>query len=157
MYEIALGGGVELSAPFLFHGCACMLTYVGGQYPYLGRMGCICLLFEVSTIPLNAQHLLSALTERSSAIYLCRMLFAFSFFVFRILIGVPASARWFMDTLSRLRSGDTHSPSITMYYLIVNVLLNLLNIFWMTKILGRCLSSGSRKNKHGQDSERKKK
>ena len=93
-------------------------------------MGSVCLLFEVSTIFLNAQNLLSALTDWHVVITATRGVFAVTFIIFRIFIGVTASFEWFIDTYARLVSGDTHSVFFTSYYLVVNILLNLLNLFW---------------------------
>ena len=144
LYEIFIGGAFSrrqmLQEGLIFHGFACFLCYLFGQAPYLPHMGSICLLFEISTIPLNAMHLVTVLApERERMLSYTRVAFAVTFIVVRIFIGVPTSMSWWIETYERLQTGMTHSTPVTAYYLVVNLLLNSLNVFWAYKIIKRAI------------------
>lgn len=129
--------GVDMFA----HALLCMLCYVFGQHPFLPRMGTVCLLFELSTPFLNARHLLSLLEMDSSPMHgLMTKLFGLVFSIVRIGYGVPMSFWWWRDEmLPLLRNTDglgrLHSLAQAVFFLVANLALNGLNLFWAYLIL----------------------
>lgn len=124
--------------PFLLHHVVCILVYLFGQYPFLPQMGCFCLLFEASTPAFCLRNVLKIFGRDKTALYSkTSNLFAVVFIIVRILIGVPVSISWWGDMLTLLGSGKTtlHSTAIVYFYLVANLFLNGLNIYWFLRIM----------------------
>ena len=96
-------------------------------YPFLPRMGCICLLFEASTPPLCMRTILKIFGRGKTRLFdQASLWFGVLFFIARILIGVPASALWWNDMLIY----------IFLSYVFYSILIQL----W-TKMFRGCIAS----------------
>lgn len=64
-----------------------------------------------------------------------QLMFALTFFVARIIVGLTSSFLWWGTMLSNLNEGRAHSPIIYIVYLTSNAILSGLNIFWFVQII----------------------
>ena len=125
---------------FLLHATVCFLVYVFAQRPFLPWMGCVCLLWEFSTPFLNAGYIVAAIwPDEQRTIQVLRALFAVTFIVVRLLVGIPLSILWFVAMGTRIANGSLHSIPVVVFYLCANLILNALNLFWGYKIVRRML------------------
>lgn len=133
---------------FMLHAVACGFVFMGGLRPFLLHMGCICLLFEASTVFLHLRRIAIDLQwSRTfpSIVSHLSLAFALVFFVVRILVGLSASALWWVGMLSRLSDGTAHSVLIYWIYLACNALLCGLNIYWFWGIIQQARKAGKAK------------
>lgn len=121
----------EFRFPLLFHGIACLLTFVSfldGKFMYYG---CFYLTFEASTPFLNMQWLLEKMNARPSLKLANGVLLLSSFFVFRIALGIGYSFLVWQDINERLPAmTDSSDRFFGYYYTIAMLSLSLLNVYW---------------------------
>lgn len=130
---------VEFELAFLLHAVACLLCYVFGQYPFLNYWGVYFLLFELSTplLHLRKLYLITGRTD-SPEFPLIERMFGATFFASRILMGIPVSGLVWRDLLALLNNADqVHSHLVVYYYLVANLALCSLNVFWFVSMLNR--------------------
>jgi len=121
---------------FTLHACLCFLVYLFGQYPFLNYHGSFFLLFEASTLFMNARKFLLIMGQTNHPLLpLMSQLFAITFFLVRIVGGITVSTSFFRAVLKLLQDGTAHSRLICYYYLSSNLALNGLNLFWFAQIL----------------------
>lgn len=126
----------KMNVGFTLHACLCFLVYLFGQFPFLNYYGCFFLLFEASTLFLNARKVLLLTGQTKHPLLpLISQLFAVSFFLVRILGGISVSSSFFRAVLQLLRDGTAHNRLICYFYLASNLALNGLNVFWFAQIL----------------------
>jgi hypothetical protein len=132
--------------PSLMHAIACMYVYGFCQYPFLPWMGCFCLLFELSTPALKLSRF-TELVDPSCTVLIarCRLAFAIIFPVVRIFLGVPVSILWQLDMVKLLGEDRCHSAPVVIGYMVLNVFLNALNLFWFLKIVKGAMKPGKKK------------
>ena len=132
--SVCLRYGIK-DAGFIVHAFICMLCYLFGQGPYLHWYGIRFLLFEISSIFLQIRSVLSCLEIKGLSIKYAELGFAFSFFVVRMLYGIPLSIAFWKDSIALLRSGKAHSLFVVWFYFVANIIVNILNTFWFSLIL----------------------
>ena len=129
---------------FLAHGILCFALYVMGQHPFLHSFGNLFLLFELSTPFLNLRRLLSYMDKQNTVIFdVNQKCFGLFFFLFRIVFGVPLSA-YFQYSAWHWIMSDTPKPSVHSYFVVcfnmlANVILNVLNIWWLYLLILKAL------------------
>jgi hypothetical protein len=134
---------------YLFHGIAVLAVYCAALYPFLHYMSCVCLLFEASTPFLHARKLMWTFgwsDSHPAVFHLTSMAFAGTFFVARIVVGLWATASWWMDMMEHLSSGEYHSLTVMIIFLVSSLLLNGLNVMWFSQIVGAALNPTKLKN-----------
>lgn len=120
----------------VFHGVGVILIYLFCQYPFLHWWASVCLMYELSTPFLKTWKILALVRPSSTKIIrICRLCFAILFSVVRVFMGIPISFKFWADMLQLLAEGREHSRAMVVFFLIINVSLNGLNILWFFKIL----------------------
>mmetsp|Transcript_25750 Transcript_25750/g.61173 ORF Transcript_25750/g.61173 Transcript_25750/m.61173 type:complete len:272 (+) Transcript_25750:61-876(+) len=122
-------------AAFLAHGVLCFFTYaLAASFRVYNFYGPVFLLFESTTLFINARWLLYELGLRDSTAYMVNGLLLFvAWFAVRIVFGYGASYYFFSDTLEAF--GNKALPNfIVGWYTFANIGLNLLNTMWFFKI-----------------------
>lgn len=126
----------KLNLGFTIHAMLCCLVYLFGQFPFLNYYGTFFLLFEASTPFLNLRNMLLLLGQtKHHLLPLSSNLFALVFFVVRILGGFTVSAGFWNAVLTLLRNEQAHSRLICYFFLLSNLALNGLNVFWFVQIV----------------------
>eukprot|EP00924_Labyrinthula_sp_SR-Ha-C_P009622 maker-scaffold_22-snap-gene-1.47-mRNA-1 protein AED:0.09 eAED:0.10 QI:0/0.75/0.8/1/0/0/5/98/237 len=123
----------------IIHAFVCALCYLFGQFPYLNYYGPRFLLFEISSIFMVLRKLLLLAGRRGFWVEVNQTLFGLSFFAVRILYGVKISFEFFQDTLDLIKNKKEHYKFPVYYYLIANIIINFLNVFWMILIIKKYL------------------
>ena len=97
---------------------------------------------EFSTPFLNLRNIMLQLKQTKTPLFtICTYMFALTFFVLRIFVGIPRSYIFWQDILdllfyNRMNNLNPKHPIIIVYYmLLANIILNGLNIFWAYKII----------------------
>jgi len=129
------------SIDFKIHAILCFVVYAFITFtPFMHRQGLIVLLFEVSTIFLHCSRIVERNGHKVCGQILLA-LFAVSFFVFRIIIGLFVSYEIFgifaFDWID-----VEHSEVPSWFYrtaLIVNGLFTILNIVWFERIIQKAI------------------
>ena len=119
--------------PQVAHGVACAICYLLGLWPapFLAWMGSVMLLNEASTVPLTVRRVMLECGWSKGALYdAVQLAFAGLFLGVRIGVALPVSVWWWPQMLQLLRSGEVHSYGVGVYFLVANLLLTGLNIFW---------------------------
>uniref|UniRef100_A0A7S4UZF6 TLC domain-containing protein n=1 Tax=Guillardia theta TaxID=55529 RepID=A0A7S4UZF6_GUITH len=121
---------------YLVHGVLCMFTYlIAVMYQVYQFYGPVFLLFESTTLFVNARWLLYELKMTSTSLYFYNGLALLLSWIFvRLVFGYTYSYFFWMDTL------DAHSKKnldffIILWYTTANIGLNFLNTIWFFKIL----------------------
>ncbi|KAI8904708.1 TLC domain-containing protein [Gorgonomyces haynaldii] len=135
----------ESGVGMVLHGIACFTVYLYSFTPYLQYFGSAFLLFEVSTIFLNV-HWFCDKTGRSGSRlqWINGILLLLAFFSIRICFGLFMSYRFF-GTLQTIIHYDSIPPFLFYLYGAANVFLNLLNLFWFTKMIRSVMSRFKKK------------
>lgn len=136
----------------LTHGVLSFGCFLFGQYPFIHGTSAWVMGFELSTPFLNAFRSMYEVGMHETHAWLyarAKKGFFFSFFLARIVVGIPASALWWRDMLALLATGTAegrplHSAAIVYFYLAANGALNLLNVVWFRKIVAQALASGKK-------------
>lgn len=114
------------------------LTLFHAQFPFLNYWGPYFLLFELSTPLLHVRKAMLLTGNKGHPWFpAIESAFAFSFFVARILVGVPMSALVWRDLL-QLLNGDVrniHSHFVVYFYLVANFALCSLNLVWFWNMI----------------------
>ena len=137
-------------AAYIVHGVTCGFVFLGGLHPFLGHMGCVCTLFEASTVFMHLRRFAIDLRWtklRPGIVVELSQAFALVFFVVRIAIGMPASAMWWVTMVGNMQSGVAHSVPVYMAYLASNVVMNGLNAYWFFLIIQQGLKARNAKGK----------
>jgi hypothetical protein len=141
---------------FLIHGVLCFTLYFCGLRPFAHYWGLGYLLFELSTIFMNAIHVEDRILKirKSSLLFKATGLcFALSFFGARIVFGNYMNFYFWQDIFSVLSSNPSLEKIILMgLYGVSNVALSALNLFWMYKIFEKVFSSGEKKKSKSKKS-----
>jgi len=141
---------VQWELPFVAHAAACCLVYFFCSWPqpFIQYSGCFFLLFELSTPFLHCRGImLLAKTTDNLVFTACHYMFPIVFFLVRIVAGVPVSYFWFLDMIELVWSGKANYPLIAVCYMLLNLLLNGLNLFWFSIIAQKALGMRSKKAK----------
>lgn len=126
----------KLNVGFTMHACLCFLVYLFGQFPFLNYHGCFFLLFEASTLFLNARKVLLLTGQTKHPLLpVMSQLFAVCFLLVRIIGGMSVSYAFWRAVLKLMQDGVAHSRLICAFYLASNLALNGLNVFWFAQIL----------------------
>jgi len=129
---------------YIAHGVACGFVFLGGLHPFLMHMGCICLLYEASTVFMHLRRFAIDMRwarARPGIVAQLSQAFGAVFFVVRILIGMPASAVWWVKMLAHLEEGTAHSVPVFVAYLACNTLLCGLNLYWFGLVVRQGLKA----------------
>lgn len=132
---------------YLAHGVAVLSVYAAALYPVFHHMACICLLFEASTPFLHVRKAMLSFgwaKTHPAAFKASSLAFAGVFFLSRIVVGLGASAVWWGNMLQRLQTGEHHSLSIMVLFLVANTLLNGLNVMWFAQMMQAAFNSSKR-------------
>ena len=138
--------------PQVAHGVACAICYLLGLWPapFLAWMGSVMLLNEASTVPLTVRRVMLECGWSKGALYdAVQLAFAGLFLGVRIGVALPVSVWWWPQMLQLLRSGEVHSYGVGVYFLVANLLLTGLNIFWaflICKKMAKAISGGKKKD-----------
>lgn len=136
---------------FTFHAIVCVTVYTLALLPFVQFYGCVFLLFEISTIFLNAAwyaRYVFKVPASSLVANAINIFFAFSFFVVRIVFGNYQSYRFYQDMWVL--------PSwMWLHYLFmfVNVSLQSLNHYWLYRII-LMITKGDDKKKEGSGADK---
>ena len=126
---LIFGGGSILP---LVHHFLCFVVYLITLRPFLHHTGNVFLLWHASTLVLDAHSVGKILGAPSSgANRTLRLLHPAVFFVVRIAIGLPLSARFMIDMARLLWMGNAHSNAQVWFMIAVNVFINILNLAWL--------------------------
>lgn len=128
---------------FLCHAlCSWSVVYFA-LYPFLNYQGRFFLgLFEISTVMLNTYKQLELCGLEGGTVHkIVGMLFALSFTVCRIILGIPCSISWALQMYELMASGKAHSNIVVAVYLVANGSLNVLNVVWFQAILAQAMPS----------------
>eukprot|EP00929_Paragymnodinium_shiwhaense_P027446 TRINITY_DN16109_c0_g1_i1.p1 TRINITY_DN16109_c0_g1~~TRINITY_DN16109_c0_g1_i1.p1 ORF type:complete len:284 (-),score=25.05 TRINITY_DN16109_c0_g1_i1:152-1003(-) len=129
----------EFSVPKFMHHFLCFSLYFVGQRPFQTRMGSMCMLYEASTPPLCVFNVLQIFKRDGTELYRsARKWFAALFFLVRIAFGIPVALLWWKDMLHLLSGQDgrtLHSNKALYGFMVANVLLNGLNVYWFCHIV----------------------
>lgn len=115
------------------------LAYLG-LHPYLHLRGLYFLgIAEVTNIPLTVYDVckkFDRLGWKSTGIYeLSQATFAISFIIFRLILWPYYCIPFWMGSVELLTSGRAHSPFVVVYFLLSNVFLTGLQVFWGQQIV----------------------
>lgn len=135
-------------AAFLMHGVAVLSVYLAGLYGFVPFMACVCVLYEASTPFLHARKVMITLGwAKTHPVVFGHLTTAFGlvFFLARIVVGLATSISWWTDMLTHLEDGTYHSFPVFIMYLVCNVLLSGLNIWWFSQMVGVMLASNNAK------------
>ena len=138
--------------PQVAHGVACAICYLLGLWPapFLAWMGSVMLLNEASTVPLTVRRVMLECGWSKGALYdAVQLAFAGLFLGVRIGVALPVSVWWWPQMLQLLRSGEVHSYGVGVYFLVANLLLTGLNIFWaflIVKKMAKAAGFGKKKD-----------
>jgi len=144
----------EFSLPNIAHHTSCLLLYFTAQYPFVPRMGSVCLLWEASTPPACVFNVLKTVDLEKTEQYIkARKVFSAAFILARILIGMPSSAFWWRDMIALLSGNGSRTPhSVPMVYgyMGANLLLNGLNFYWFVLIMKGIVAHAKRNKGNGK-------
>ncbi len=122
--------------PFLVHAVLCSAVYcLALTLPYVQYFGCVYLLFELSTVWLNAMWFVKfvyGLPEKSLVYRVCAAAFALTFFASRIVFGKYSNYVFYRELL--LRYHEQHAP-VTALFVFANVALTVLNHYWFYRVI----------------------
>lgn len=121
------------SFEFLAHGAISFQIFFWGTRPFLNYYASIFLLFEVSTIFLNLNWFLDKAKMTMSPIGIVNgLILLFTFGGVRVVFGLYQSYHFWVTMLSNT---DTVHVYFIIYYLVSNLILCSLNIFWYSKMI----------------------
>eukprot|EP00192_Tetraselmis_astigmatica_P011321 CAMPEP_0117689328 /NCGR_PEP_ID=MMETSP0804-20121206/24419_1 /TAXON_ID=1074897 /ORGANISM="Tetraselmis astigmatica, Strain CCMP880" /LENGTH=357 /DNA_ID=CAMNT_0005502069 /DNA_START=283 /DNA_END=1357 /DNA_ORIENTATION=- len=125
---------------YLFHAVSCMSIYTYGMISGLQHLyGAVFILFEASTPLVHIHWFLHKTGNTGTKLYVLNGLaMVVVFFLARNVFGAVMSIDYFRLTtveLARTSGGDTLPEAIIWGYRTVLVLMNLLNLFWVHKMI----------------------
>jgi hypothetical protein len=130
--------GVEWT--YVYHHSACALCYALVQHPFLAYYAVRLLLYELSTPFLNVRQGLVLLGRKSSPVLpIAEKLFGYSFLIIRLAMGLPLSYMALRDARALYQSGRQHSTAVMAYFVVANLGLNGLNLFWSYMLIRKRL------------------
>lgn len=137
LWDLIISFAVPHTLDFKIHAVFCTLIYSFATWtPYLHRPAVIVLLFEVSTIFLTSSRI-AAEHHKTKCALLSKLLFAATFFIFRILIG--SFVTYELWSIFVFQSVDVHHDDVPAWFantvLFVNALFHCLNIYWFSHIV----------------------
>jgi hypothetical protein len=105
---------------------------------------------EMTNIPLTLVDIFKYfpdLKEKFSTINeICRISFALSFIVLRLIVWPYVSYGFWVGSLNLLQSGEAHSPLVVFVFLAANIFLTGLQFFWGSKIFGFLFKKSDKKD-----------
>jgi delta11-fatty-acid desaturase len=115
----------------ILHHTICCLVYMFALSPFLHHVGNLYLIFQASTLVLDTYGCGKLLTSSSTKTNrTLKYLHPIVFWFVRIVVGVPMSVIFLRDMINLLVSGEAHDPKIVVFFMAVNVTINVLNIYW---------------------------
>ena len=99
--------------------------------PFLHHYGNLYLLFQASTLVLDTHAVGKLLTSSTTLTNrMLKYLHPIVFWLVRIVIGVPMSVVFLKDMFNLLKSGNAVNPNVVLFFCVVNLVINALNIYW---------------------------
>ena len=132
---------------FVFHGLACLATFLLALVPSMHSMTFMALSFEASTIPLHVRRMMiMAGAGQGCAFTAVEVAFAGVFFLCRILLAWPQTHAWAVRAAAELAHPDPVGglhPAVMVTFMFLCAGLTLLNAYWGVEILRLwCLPAG---------------
>ena len=145
LYE-GWGGG------FLIHAVCCNFVYLNALHPFFAYFAVSFLLYEASTPLLHLrQCFIYAKATSTLAFKIINVAFILTFFAVRIVFGFKLSFTMWLPTAWRLVTEQqhlVHSFPIVAVFVSICVVLNALNIYWLTSlVMGQLKRRGSKPSK----------
>jgi hypothetical protein len=84
---------------------------------------------------------------------LCRVSFALSFIVLRLIVWPYVSYTFWVGSINLLQSGEAHSSFVVFVFLAANIFLTGLQFFWGSKIFGFLFKSNKKNPKESSKSK----
>ena len=144
------------SVVFFFHGLAAFLSFSPCLAPMLQYYATFFLLYELSTPCLNVRQNMLLLKMSDTKLFAwMEKGFFFIFGLVRIGVGLPSTVFFWIDMLACLREGRQQNTAVYISILTVNILLNVLNVYWFTLMIKKVVKSlrgGGGKKKKALDS-----
>ena len=132
---------------FVFHGLACLATFLLALVPSMHSMTFMALSFEASTIPLHVRRMMiMAGAGQGRAFAAVEASFAGVFFLCRILLAWPQTYAWAVRAAAELAhpTAGLH-PAVVVMFMLLCAGLTLLNAYWGAEIVRLwCLSGRQR-------------
>eukprot|EP00656_Telonema_subtile_P013742 TRINITY_DN16984_c0_g1_i1.p1 TRINITY_DN16984_c0_g1~~TRINITY_DN16984_c0_g1_i1.p1 ORF type:complete len:679 (-),score=137.71 TRINITY_DN16984_c0_g1_i1:168-2204(-) len=119
------------------HHVAVAFVYSLSLAPFSQRYGLYFLLQEASSGLLSMRSLL--LSEHKSSAVLIEKAGIASFFGIRLGIGIPMSVAWWHQCLLEMHSTKPHSVGLVLCFMVFNIVLNALNLYWGGNLLRKWL------------------
>jgi hypothetical protein len=152
MFDIYLVLAEDWGMVFVYHAFAAFLIYLGGLRPFLHHMGSVCLLYELSTPLMHLRrHLIEVAPERQDLIAAANYAFGAVFVVARLVVGLSASAFWWVRMFGLWAAGEQHSSVLFALYLLSNLFLNGLNVYWFSVMVALATGRKSAKEAEAED------
>ncbi|GMH52954.1 hypothetical protein TrLO_g10253 [Triparma laevis f. longispina] len=115
----------------ILHHSICCLVYMFALTPFMHHIGNIYLLFQASSLVIDTRSVGKLITHRATTTNVTlKFIHPFVFVLTRILIGLPLSVVFLNDMKNLLASGEAHSEKVVYFFIMVNLLINVLNIYW---------------------------
>lgn len=128
-------------ATFLLHAVGCLFMYMNCLYPFIQYYGCVFLLYELSTPFMHLRtFMIQAKNSDGKMFFAAQLAFAITFFLARILIGLPTLWGWIQEMWHYYLSEQAHSSDLVLLYLFFGISLNTLNVYWFAGILQRAIN-----------------
>ena len=143
--------GRKHSNAYLFHGVLCFLIYASTLKPMIHECALACLSFELSTVIMNLVHLLDR--KYATLRLALKALFALTFFGVRIIFGMRYTLTILPVFWERV---DDLGVGAASYLTLMNISVNLLNIYWCVEIYNKAKADTS-SAKSGKKGEKKEK
>lgn len=144
---------------FVIHGLACGLIFCLTYSPFMGLYGPSALIWELSTPFLNIHWYLDKLQMTGGRLQAINgFILLVMFFVVRICYGFYMSSHFFRTLFA---VWDMLPFGLALTYVIGNLVLNMLNVFWFTKMIaairkrfGKGLQGAKSSNGHATPNEK---
>ncbi|KAJ1651036.1 hypothetical protein IWQ61_008306 [Dispira simplex] len=118
---------------FVLHALVACLVFLFSYRPFLNAYGPIFLMFELSTPFLNIHWFMDKLGLTGSVFQMVNgVLLLGAFFLSRLVFGIYWAGYLYLDVYHNWHRVPTY---LTLMYVIGNVSLNLLNMYWFTKMV----------------------
>eukprot|EP00164_Ancoracysta_twista_P004643 GFYU01006271.1.p1 GENE.GFYU01006271.1~~GFYU01006271.1.p1 ORF type:complete len:293 (+),score=48.11 GFYU01006271.1:115-879(+) len=132
---ICLSTWKENGGGLFAHAVSCTVVYGITLIPTFPYYGAVFLFFEASTPFLNLRWWLLTSGMKNTKLYIYNGLILIAvFFWARLWRGVPESIR-FLTFVAEVQSKDMAHPAIVWTLGFINILLNSLNVFWLTVLV----------------------
>ncbi|TPX62828.1 hypothetical protein PhCBS80983_g00182 [Powellomyces hirtus] len=130
---ICLWNVKQFGIGFALHGVACLAVFMLSFRPFLMYYGAAFLMFELSTPFLNIHWFCDKTGRTGSTLQLVNgIVLIAAFFMARIVFGFINSYDFAVTCMSRM---DDIPTAYVYVYGIANILLNGLNVFWLSKMI----------------------